>query len=249
MCCFSGRVEDVSGTNIFARAGEGGRQLLAYQMTVSMKEPVAMILPLPVPAGAAEKALRWIDLKQAAELFTELGYLFEGPPKGASEGSRSTRSQGMLEVVDVGDFEASFVPALKDFSRLDARFRLSDAVWKKLPQYADWGFAVFKLKPEAKKVHPMGFEFPRRDPGKLFFPTVHIHDGEVHAKAKFDHRLYFQHPGDEPPQAKGWEESRQLAKLWVRTEKTAGLVLPDQHVHRRVIRGNQKNEDVLVAAA
>ena len=51
-----------------------------------------------------------------------------------------------LRVHDVGLFEASFVPTLADFERLDPRFRLSPGVWEQLPQYRDWGFAVFKLK-------------------------------------------------------------------------------------------------------
>ncbi len=32
----------------------------------------------------------------------------------------------------------------------------------------------------------MAFEFPHRDPTRLFFPTVHVHDGRVHARAEFD---------------------------------------------------------------
>ena len=37
----------------------------------------------------------------------------------------------------------------------------------------------------------MAFDFPRAAK-KLFFPTVHIHDGKVHDKADFDHALYCQ---------------------------------------------------------
>jgi hypothetical protein len=40
-----------------------------------------------------------------------------------------TWSASKLEVIQVGDFEASFVPTVKDFSRLDERFRLPSAVW------------------------------------------------------------------------------------------------------------------------
>src|ERR1700689_2215245 len=50
MCCFSGPVQDVSNTKIFARATHGA-QLLAYQMTFSTTTDLAMILPLPVPKG------------------------------------------------------------------------------------------------------------------------------------------------------------------------------------------------------
>ena len=100
-----------------------------------------------------------------------------------------------LPVVEVGKFVASFVPAIKDFARLDKQFRLPDGVWEKLPLYKEFGFAVFKLKKPEKgeqTVHPMAFEFPRASKRILFFPTVHIHDGTVPAKARFDHSLFAQ---------------------------------------------------------
>ena len=93
--------------------------------------------------------------------------------------------------------EASFVPTIADFDRLDERFRLPKETWHHLPQYNKFGFAVFKLKPGEKRIHPMAFEFPRSDSKRLFFPTVHIHDGEVHATADFDHILYCQQNPDE----------------------------------------------------
>ncbi len=250
MCCFSGPVYQVTNTNIFVRGVGKGRQLLAYGMTLSTANPVAMVLPLPVPAASAEDAVRFIDLKGYAKLFTDLKTLFPEPPtKGADlglKGPRSAPAPAPLAVVEVGDFEASFVPVLKDFSRLDARFRLSDAVWKSLPHYADWGFAVFKLKAGAKTIHPMAFEFPRRDPNKLFFPTVHVHDGKVHSTAEFDHSLYFQRTDNLPKVPFGWDESSSNAGRFVRANQTKGLVVAADHVYHRVIRGNQKNEDILV---
>jgi hypothetical protein len=246
MCCFTGKVEHVSSTNIFARAAEKGRQLLAYGMTVSVAEPVAMVLPLPVPKGSPDNALRWIDLAGYPELFRDLNQLFMPPPTKSARGlSKSAGlSKGALEVVTVGDFEASFVPAVKDFSRLDARFRLADAVWKSLPQYADWGFAVFKLKAGNQAVHPMAFEFPTRVPQQLFFPTVHVHDGAVRKTAVFDHTLYLQRADGEPKlDPKTWAESSADAQRHVNVDKAQGLVLGGEHVYRRVIRGEQKNDD------
>lgn len=249
MCCFSGPVKSVSGTQIFARPAEQGRELLAYAMTVDTANPLAMILPLPVPPGSPEGALRFIDLKGYPSLFDDLEALFPRPPSKGEGASRSLAAAAplpQLEVVDVGDFEASFVPALKDFARLDARFRLSDAVWKKLPQYRDWGFAVFKLKAGAKTVHPMAFEFPRRDPDKLFFPTVHVHDGKVHEKAHFDHALYCQFPDFSRHPPAPWEESPAPAGRSVDADRSKGLVDKDTHVYRRRIYGNQKNQDTVV---
>ena len=51
MCCFSRPVEFVNATRIFARAENAHRQFVVYAMTMSAKEDLAMILPLPVRAG------------------------------------------------------------------------------------------------------------------------------------------------------------------------------------------------------
>jgi hypothetical protein len=248
MCCFSGPVEKVTNTGIFVRPGEGNRQLLAYGMSVSTSREVAMILPLPVAPGTDEKGLRFIDLKGYEGLFTDLAELFVVRSKGASRGAFGGEGPGTqaLAVQAVGNFEASFVPTLKDFSRLDARFRLSDEVWKSLPQYADYGFAVFKLKAGAGAVHPMAFEFPRKDPARLFFPTVHVHDGKAHPTAGFDHSLYFQRVARKPEVPRGWVESGVPAGGYVRAQKTQGLVDHDGHVYRLLLKGELKNADTWV---
>src|SRR5262245_14291589 len=201
MCCFSGKVE-VAGTNIFARAAKEGRQFLVYSMRFKSAADVAMILPIPTPKDSAEDSVKFINLEKYPNFFDDL--LSGFPAK--KDDSRNTKdapkaAKGDLKVVEVGKFVASFVPAIKDFARLDKQFRLPDGVWEKLPQYKEFGFAVFKLKKPEKdmqKVHPMAFEFPRADKGILFFPTVHIHDGTVPAKAHFDHSLFCQ-VGDTAP--------------------------------------------------
>jgi hypothetical protein len=109
---------------------------------------------------------------------------------GSAAGSASKPT---LLVRNVGSFEASFAPTLADLDRLDPRFRLQPDVWRQLPGYEDFGFAVFQLRPGLKRIHPMALEFPRRDPESLFFPTVHVHDGgSVPRWADFDHKLFFQ---------------------------------------------------------
>src|SRR5690606_13087928 len=112
-----------------------------------------------------------------------------------TRGRGKTKSDNKLEVVEVGSFVASFVPTVKDFSRLDEQFRLPAQTWDKLPEYRDFGFAVFKLKKGSRKVHPMAFEFARANPIRLFFPTVHIHDGTVKPTARFHHVLFCQGSG------------------------------------------------------
>ena len=52
-------------------------------------------------------------------------------------------------------------------------------------------------------VHPIAFEFPTRDPSRLYFPTVHVHDGAYNDTAGFYHRLYCQR-----------EDSRQMAGVF-----------------------------------
>src|SRR5205807_9271838 len=187
MCCFSKPVISVSSTNIFARPAENGRQFLVYSMNIRAKYDLAMILPLPVKTPANEKDVQFIELKSYPDFFSDMEKGFPRPPskEGVTllSGTRAGDHVEKLEVIQVGNFEASFVPTVNDFSRLDERFRLPKDTWSKLPAYKTYGFAVFKLKPGAMTVHPMAFSFPRKDPVTLFFPTVHIHDGKVHKDA------------------------------------------------------------------
>src|SRR5712672_21954 len=250
MCCFSQPVISVSGTNIFARPDADGRQLLVYSMTVNAKKDLAMILPLPVKTPAGEKDVKFIDLKGYPELFTDMESGFPKPIATASEDlmqGHAVTNSPKLEVVQVGDFEASFVPTQNDFFRLDERFRLPRGAWKQLPAYESYGFAVFKLKPGALKVHPMAFSFPRRLSKTLFFPTVHIHDGKVHEKAHFDHSLYSQPTHDERPRTQGWEESYSHPANFMQMTKVKDVVLADQHCYKKEMRGMLANKDTFLA--
>lgn len=253
MCCFSRPVVSVNATNIFARAGLGGRQFLVYSMTLNAKQDLAMILPLPVKAGAGEKDVSFIDLSGYPEFFADMRMGFIPPPPVGSivtnSLSRPTRSAPKLEVVQVGNFEASFVPTVKDFSRLDERFRLPAGTWDKLPTYKDFGFAVFKLKSGNAKIHPMAFSFPRRDPKKLFFPTVHIHDGQVHAKAKFDHALYCQPAEHEPLRTLEWTESAGNARQFMQVAKTKDIVIAEAHCYQKFLTGQLPNQDTFLGIA
>ena len=254
MCCFSQPVKSVSATNIFARAANDGRQFLVYSMSIDADRDLAMILPLPVKTPAGEKDVEFIDLKGYPDFFTDLLSGFPPPPSRDSlalfKSHTASASKKTLEVVNVGDFEASFVPTVKDFSRLDERFKLPGETWNELPEYQTYGFAVFKLKPGAMKVHPMAFSFPRRDVTTLFFPTVHIHDGKVHQKAKFDHALYCQQHEEHPLSlGRDWAESPRLAGAFMRTEQAKGLIAKDQHCYKRDLRGQLANRDTFIKTA
>ncbi|MBY0528238.1 MAG: hypothetical protein K2R98_32915 [Gemmataceae bacterium] len=243
MCCFS-RDAKVADTKIFARSSKEGRQFLVYSMKFSAKEDLAMILPIPVPKDSKEDAVTFINLEKYANFFEDMEEGFPRPRSDNGGKKDDSKDAPKLKVVDVGSFEASFVPAIKDFARLDERFRLPDGVWDKLPMYKDYGFAVFKLKKGSEhKVHPMAFEFPRANDKQLFFPTVHIHDGKVHDKAGFDHVLYCQ------PEGKlmmGWVASAKPAGMFMGVQKSQGLIDPRMHCYRKPLEGKLKNEDIIV---
>jgi len=266
MCCFSRAVAHVEGTNIFARALDDVRQVLVYSMTVQANDAIAMILPLPIPRGSGEDAVRFIDLEGYADFFDDVRKGFPMPQaKSFGPVLRGGYQAQTLKVVEVGKFVASFVPSVKDFDRLDARFRMPDGVFDALPAYRDYGFAVFQLnelpsvgvvdrikralgasKPSpSEKIHPMAFEFPRRDPSVLFFPTVHVHDGEVHDTAHFDHSLYLQ-PPEGTPDMKGWWESMDVARTFMDVTRSKNVVDGAQKIRSHGLHGKLKNQDTLV---
>lgn len=239
MCCFSGNVTHVANTRIFARATERATQYLVYQMEYRADNDLAMILPLPTPPNSAKDALRFIDLSAYPLFFQDLG---KGFPVSRGMPTPPEESRGALSVKRVGSFDASFVPSRADFARLDAQFRIEDAVWDELPEYSDFGFAVFKLRADARTVHPMAFEFPVRNPKFLFFPTVHIHDGKVEPNAYFDHDLYCQASAD-------WMRSYDNAQAFMNIALTQGIVAPDKRVEHLTVRGMHPNSDILLEPA
>jgi len=246
MCCFTNAVS-VSNTSIFARDAGDGRQYLVYTMKVTSAAEVAMVLPIPVPRGSGEQAVTFIDLSAYPLIFTDLfnamGFMSRA---GSPKASPAPAAPVPLVVQQVGAFEASFVPTIADFSRLDQRFQLPAGTWEKLPAYRDYGFAVFKLKAGEQKIHPMAFCFPRSDPSALFLPTVHIHDGAVHEQADFDHTLFAQTGERHLQGAEQWTESQGLAGRKVDIKRTAGIVDGDQHVYYRKLKGKLPNQDTIL---
>jgi hypothetical protein len=250
MCLFSGPVLSVSSTKIFARIS-GRHQFLVYEMTFSADEELAMVLPIPVLDGSGEAAVEFMNLEGYPDLFKDLKRLFPVPTSSRAASAPATLflASGMLEVHDVGAFEASFVPTLPDFGRLDPRFQMDDAVWDALPMYRDYGFCVFKLKAgRGKHAHPMAFSFPTRDPAKLFFPTVHVHDGQVPAEATFDHVLYAQLAQPDlydysNPQFAGWWGPSANASTEVSVDRTLGIVDGEKPCVKKTLVGSHDNRD------
>ena len=253
MCIFSAVVGAVADTRIFARFSNSDRQFLVYSMSYAAESELAMILPLPVPpVETDEDAVRFIDLSDYAKFFSDMK---KGFPEYRPRGDLRSRapvaaSAPKLRVHSVGSFDASFVPTLSDFVRLDSRFRLPADVWAHLPTYSDYGFAVFKLKPGARRVHPMAFEFPTRDAEQLFFPTVHVHDGKVDDQAWFDHSLYCQVEGGlETWRTSSSDPEGQLpipASEFMNIPKTLGLVNPVTPIYWQRMLGVRENRDILL---
>lgn len=205
-----------------------------------------MILPVPVAAGHGEDAMKFIDLSAYPDLFQDMTRGFPITRSRSAPGPfGAVPAAAPLKVERVGAFDASYVPTVTDFHRLDPRFRLPDGTWEKLPGYAGFGFAVFKLREGRQDYHPMAFSFPSAVPDRLFFPTLHIHDGQIHKKAIFDHTLYCQGQGMKPGE---WQESPQLAIQFMKPGKTQGIVLPGHHMYRRALTGELANTDWLVKA-
>jgi hypothetical protein len=240
MCCFSGPVERVEATNILARMVAPGRQLLVYEMRLAAQAEVAMILPIPVPARSGDDSVQFRSLEHYPELFEDLDILFRPPPSRGLPAQGATTVLG-LAVHTVGAFEASFVPTLADFARLDPRFRIPPGTIDRVPAYADWGFAVFQLAPTKAlaEVHPMAFDFPTRAPDRLFFPTVHVHDGQLHDHAEFAHQLYAQGDGEITTWTEGTTPRRFQHKRGAHELLDLRAIM-----YRRSIFGTHPNTDV-----
>lgn len=248
MCCFSGPVH-VEGTQIFARIDRRGWQGIVYSMKYESAAPVAMVLPIPyAPAIGSENGgspMRFVDFSAYSDFFQAMSNAFQSEDEDLFDGDvPQPAAPRSLRVEKVGDYVASFVPSVKDFARLDVRFRMKDDVWRALPKYRDYGFAVFQLAAvkHQGEPHPMAFVFRSRHLDKVFFPTVHVHDGTVPKRARFDHMLYAQTSGGRRPG--GWEESADVAQSFVNVERAQRFVRARVPLWRRPVHDFQPNDDM-----
>jgi len=209
-----------------------------------------MILPIPVAAESGRDDVQFVALDDYPQFFGDLEAHFNEIKSNVKLlGQTGTRAS--LKVHHVGAFEASFVPDMDQWDRLDRRFTIPREIWRQLPAYETFGFVVFKLQPgKHVNVHPMAFSFPTQDPNTVFFPTVHIHDGTIHETADFDHVLYTQNEPSRPisreSQPNFWLPSGASASRYLRTERTRGLVDPNAPCFQSAVVGSWKNSDVLV---
>lgn len=228
-------------------------------MHYESRDQNAMILPLPVKQPSNDKTLNFIDLKNYDTFFDELatGFPFHSPPSIGCSAPFDPASRSGLEVFEVGNYIASFVPTISDFDRLDSKFTLPNEIWANIPGYENFGFAVFQLAAGSLKPHPMAFEF-QTETDELFFPTIHIHDGEIHKSEEFDHVLYMQHAGLDSrvygyqnshveDESTGLIRSKYRASRFCAVEKSAGVIDGDLLLHRKIIRGDLPNVDTVFA--
>jgi hypothetical protein len=261
---------EISDTNIFAGNLGGTRRSLVYEMKINIEEPAAMVLPVPTSPGTE---IEFVDLSKFPTFFKTLDNLFPiWNTKAFSRRLSASLDYDTIKVETVGDFIASFVPTVRDFSRLDERFRLPVEIADQLA-YGSFSYAVFQLSPEGQarqgdgytgkyrdrfvaaptsshpvtqKVHPMAFIYETADDAEdtLFFPTVHVHDGRVNAFENFDHALYA-----------GWSSGignfeKSGATKFPALEQAKGLVTDSMTFSRsKAFRGSMKNGDVVVVGA
>jgi hypothetical protein len=140
------------------------------------------------------------------------------------------------------------VPTVHDFDRLDPRFRLPPTVWSELPVH-DFGFAVFKLRETARRGRASTrWRCASRPatPARIFFPTIHIHDGKVHDQARFDHALYYQRRDGSHDAG---HERPNFPELVTRAaERSAGVLHREWPLARATLTGRRANTDTWISS-
>lgn len=230
MSSFSGTLTRVSNTRIFARATSNGTQYLVYQMDYAANGDIALILPLPIPSNTPADSVRFIDLVGYPDFFADIE---KGFPY--TRGVPATRGKTR----DDARAEAVFLSSAQEFSGLEEQFRIPKETWDKLPEYHDFGFAVFKIRADAPLRSPLALEYPMRNPNLLYFPTLHIRDGEAAEDANFDLDLFCQ-------ARSGWLRTYDVASSFMDIDKAQGVLDPGERVSRMTVQGMHPNSDILV---
>ena len=217
-----------------------------------------MVLPLPVAPGT--QMIEFVSLQGFDDFFASLRSAFANVADTFATESYSPAVR-RLPVEKVGAFEASFVPSLADFARLDERFRLSKSMQAALARYPGFGFAVFQLGVGDQKVHPMAFRFHTAEPHRLYFPTRHLHGSVSWPLAHFDHKLFCQNsvipPGWKVGGVRRHEAVGMSIKFWMQPapmgelmpiHRTQGLLDAQALCYSRDLSGYRWNRDLWLPA-
>lgn len=177
----------VSQTRLYVSpSANGARQLTVYENAVNTPTHNAMILPIPHPATVA-----FHDMSDHPEFFAKLDSQFNRIlyPLRASLGP----SRPPLPVVTVGSYRVTVVPTA-DFSLVDsAEFTIPAEIQAHLAnRYGPhgYGFLVCRLIKGSHGYHPFAYSHDIQEPGRLFVPTYHLHDGHPSAFAYWEHTIY-----------------------------------------------------------
>lgn len=275
MCIFSREVKSVSATKIFASIayadlpwiGPGRRpyvrQTLVYENQYAASDELAMVLPIPAALGSS--SIELIDMSSRRKFFEALEALFSDPyTKSLGGRGRFMTRGGPLPVISCGDYLVSICPRQEDMKQLHPMFQVDSDIWddESLQHYRSYSFVVAKLKAGTQKMSPLAFSFVSKLASAVYFPTLHVHDGRLPARAEFDHTLYLEAPPyssvsqlerDSQFEAVygGPGEAWELYKGWRIRESDVsdpleGFLHNDRHLTRRVINGEQHNGDILV---
>lgn len=96
----------------------------------------------------------------------------------------------------------------------------------------------------------MAFRFSRRDPGRLFLPTVHVHDRSVPEVTTVDHELHVQqHPAPASVEASTWLAQEKTVSEVVDVSRTAGLLIADEAAWKATLHGQLPDRDTRVSPA
>lgn len=92
----------------------------------------------------------------------------------------------------------------------------------------------------------MAFRFPTRLGDAIYFPTLHIHNGDLPETARFDPSLYCQTDLIEESTMSNWMRSPDVAEEFMDVSNAAGIIDGNSKCWCMRLRGKLTNTDVIV---
>lgn len=122
--------------------------------------------------------------------------------------------------------------------------RPASAILEKCPEYAEYGFAVFRLPKGVHRIGPIGLNFPRRNPKELFFPTKHSVGEDAPERISVEYRLLTQSGNLPMGDGEQWKESKRPAGFYVRARQLPEAILNlENHYYQKKLTGQHANVD------